>query len=131
MLLLLAPKLLFPFAETVTIAVAAETCIIAEVAEACVIIPVIKAIVGIVVITKTCIVTTEATSIRNVIVVGSAGVKKFTVRTGAVWVIAAYFLLFPSLVFLTVLVCCHSPQNFQSHHYHFAVVVQNLCFVVG
>ena len=51
-----------------------------------------------------CIVTTEATSIRNVIVVGSAGVKKFTVRTGAVWVIAAYFLLFPSLVFLTVLV---------------------------
>ena len=45
------------------------------------------------------------------IVVGSAGVKKFTVRTGAVRVIAAYFLLFPSLVFLTVLVVAIRPKS--------------------
>merc|ERR1711991_427534 len=53
----------------------------------------------------------KATSIRNVIVVGSAGMKKFTVRTGTVRVIAAYFLLFPSLVFLTVLVVAIRPKS--------------------
>ena len=87
--------------KAVTVVVAAEASIIVAVTKAIVgIVAITKAIVGIVV-TKAIvgIVVTKATNIRNVIVVGSAGMKKFTVRTGTVRVIAAYFSFVSLLVF--------------------------------